>query len=76
MRRIHAKFHGQKFRLSPTVLALATGIYAERAFDRLPVLADALEESGCDDEDVLAHCHTARPHTRGCWVIDGILGQG
>jgi hypothetical protein len=39
-----------------TAVALATGIYEERAFDRLPILADALEEAGCDHADVLSHC--------------------
>jgi hypothetical protein len=53
-----------------TAVALAAGIYADRAFDRLPVLADALEEAGCDDADLLAHCRGDGPHTRGCWVVD------
>jgi hypothetical protein len=56
--------------------ALATGIYAERAFDRLPILADALEEAGCDHPDVLTHCRNPGIHARGCWVIDAILGNG
>ncbi len=61
---------------SETVVALATGIYAERAFDRLPILADALEEAGCDHPDVLAHCRDPhQPHARGCWVVDGVLGK-
>ncbi|MEO2092077.1 MAG: hypothetical protein ABGY75_21700, partial [Gemmataceae bacterium] len=55
---------------SETVVALAAGIYAERAFDRLPILADALEEAGCDHPDVLAHCRGPGPHARGCWVVD------
>jgi hypothetical protein len=57
------------------VLALASGIYAERAFDRMPILADAMEEAGCDDADVLAHCRGAGPHVRGCWVVDLVLGK-
>lgn len=61
--------------LSQTVLALAEAIYADRAFDRLPVLADALEEAGCDSPDILAHCRGDGPHVRGCWVIDAILGK-
>jgi hypothetical protein len=56
------------------VLGLARGIYDEKAFDRLPILADALEEAGCDNADVLAHCRGPGPHVRGCWVIDGVLG--
>jgi hypothetical protein len=58
-----------------TVVALAAGIYAERAFDRLPILADALEEAGCDHAEVLAHCRGPGPHVRGCWVVDAVLGK-
>ncbi len=58
-----------------TVRRLAQAIYDERAFDRLPLLADALEEAGCDDADVLAHCRGPRPHVRGCWVVDLLLGK-
>lgn len=60
---------------SETVVALASAIYAERAFDRMPILADALEEAGCDDAVVLAHCRNSGPHARGCWVVDGLLGK-
>jgi hypothetical protein len=61
---------------SETVVALASGIYAERAFDRLPILADALEEAGCDHPDVLAHCRQLdATHVRGCWVVDLVLGK-
>jgi hypothetical protein len=57
------------------VLGLARGIYDERAFDRLPLLADALMDAGCDREDVLAHCRSDGPHVRGCWVVDLVLGK-
>jgi hypothetical protein len=57
------------------VVALAAGSYADRAFDRLPVLADALEDAGCDDLEVLGHCRGPGPHVRGCWVIDLVLGK-
>jgi hypothetical protein len=61
---------------SETAVALAAGIYAERAFDRLPILADALEEAGCDHPDVLTHCRDPKAvHARGCWVADGVLGK-
>jgi hypothetical protein len=56
-------------------VGIANGIYAERAFDRLPVLADALEEAGCDHPDVLRHCRESGEHARGCWVVDGVLGR-
>jgi hypothetical protein len=59
-----------------TVTALAEGIYEGRAFDRLPVLADALEEAGCDDPAMLAHLRGDGPHCRGCWVVDLALGKG
>ena len=58
-----------------TVISLACCIYAERAFDRLPILADALEEAGCNHADVLSHCRSPGPHARGCWVVDGVLGK-
>jgi hypothetical protein len=61
--------------LTSTVVALADGIYAERAFDRLPILADALQDAGCDTGDVLDHCRGPGPHARGCWVVDLLLGK-
>lgn len=61
--------------LTPTVLALAEAIYEDRAFDRMPVLADALEEAGCDNADILAHCRVDGVHVRGCWVVDLVLGK-
>lgn len=57
------------------VLGLTRGIYEELAFDRLPILADALMDAGCDDEQVLGHCRSGGPHVRGCWVVDGVLGK-
>jgi hypothetical protein len=60
---------------TPKVTALAQAIYDERSFDRLPVLADALEEAGCHDADILNHCRRPGPHARGCWVVDLILGR-
>ena len=57
------------------VLALARTIYEERAFERLPILADALMDAGCTDEDILKHCRSEVPHVRGCWVVDLILGK-
>jgi hypothetical protein len=61
--------------ITPTVTRLAAGIYDEKAFDRLPVLADALEESGCTNADVLQHCRGPGPHLHGCWVVDLVLGK-
>jgi hypothetical protein len=61
--------------LTSTVATLAEGIYAERAFDRLPILADALMDAGCDNADVLNHCRDIGPHVRGCWVVDLLTGR-
>ena len=58
-----------------TVSALACRIYDERAFHDLPVLADALEEAGCTDADLLGHLRGPGPHVRGCWAIDLLLGR-
>jgi hypothetical protein len=58
------------------VVLLAQGIYDDRAFDRMPILADALQDAGCDCDDILGHCRDAnQPHARGCWVVDLILGK-
>jgi hypothetical protein len=61
--------------LSPAVVSLARTAYEERAFDRLPILAEALESTGCDDNELLVHCRSEGPHVRGCWVIDAVLGK-
>ena len=53
-----------------TVAKLAAAAYDERAFDRLPILADALEEAGCTDEELLGHCRRPGAHVRGCWLLD------
>ena len=58
-----------------TVLAIAKAIYAERAFDRMPTLADALEEARCDNADILNHCRQPGEHVRGCWVVDLLTGR-
>lgn len=61
--------------LTSTVLDLAKGIYEDGAFDRLPILADALQDAGCDNDGVLAHCRGDGPHARGCWVVDLLLAR-
>jgi len=60
---------------SRTVPALAAAIHDERAFDRLPILADALEDAGCDNRDILDHLRGPGPHSRGCHVLDLLLGR-
>jgi len=80
---IHDVFHRRMFRpitflpewRTSTVLALAQGIYDERAFDSMPILADALQDAGCSNEDILNHCRSETVHTRGCWVIDLLTGR-
>jgi hypothetical protein len=58
------------------VVKLAQVIYDDKAFDRMPVLADALEEAGCVNPDVLSHCRQqGAVHARGCWVIDLLLNK-
>ena len=42
----------------------------------MPVLGDALEDAGCDDEEALAHCRHHPLHARGCWVLDAVLCRG
>jgi hypothetical protein len=61
--------------LTSDVLALAAGVYADGAFDRLPILADAFQDAGCASDRVLSHLRSAGPHSRGCWVVDLILGK-
>jgi hypothetical protein len=58
-----------------TLPKLAQAVYDDRAFDRLPILADALEDAGCDNADILDHCRRPGEHVRGCWVVDLLLGK-
>jgi hypothetical protein len=58
-----------------TVRRLAEDIYADRAFDRLPLLADALEDAGCTDANLLGHLRGPGSHVRGCWAVDLIMGK-
>jgi hypothetical protein len=60
---------------SETARQMAQAITDEGRYADLPILADALEDAGCADEDVLGHCRGGVVHARGCWVIDLILGR-
>jgi hypothetical protein len=60
---------------TPAVVQLARCLYEERRFEDMPVLADALEEAGCQDATVLGHCRGSGPHVQGCWVVDLLLGK-
>ena len=77
---------GNPFRpvlISPSWLAWNDGairkmvqlIYDDRAFNQLPLLADALEDAGCADAAILSHCREPGEHVRGCWVVDLLLGK-
>ncbi len=57
------------------VLQLAQRIYDDDDFSEMPILADALEEAGCEDEAILEHCRSTFPHARGCWVVDLLLSK-
>ena len=57
-----------------TVVLLAQQMYESREFSAMPILADALQDAGCDNEDILNHCRgVTLTHMRGCWVLDLVL---
>jgi hypothetical protein len=83
-RRLLYEVHGNPFRpvkfadswRTDTAVALAKQMYDSRDFSAMPILADALQDAGCDNEDVLNHCRdTNQLHIRGCWVVDLVLGM-
>jgi hypothetical protein len=61
--------------ITSTVTALARGMYESRDFSPMPILSDALQDAGCDCDDILAHCRGTGPHVRGCWVVDAVLNK-
>ncbi len=62
--------------LDPDVLAIAKQMLKRKSFEKMPILADALEEAGCDDEEILAHCRNGKEHVAGCWLLELILEKG
>jgi hypothetical protein len=58
-----------------TALSLAAQMYEAREFSAMPILADALQDAGCDSAEILDHCRGPGPHVRGCWVVDRVLGR-
>ena len=59
-----------------TAKQLAHTMYEAREFSAMPILADALQDAGCDSDDILTHCRDANQvHVRGCWVIDLVLDK-
>ncbi len=61
--------------LTSDVMMLARGMYESRDFAAMPILADALQDAGCQRAEVLDHCRGSGPHVRGCWVVDLVLGK-
>ncbi|VTR96284.1 Uncharacterized protein (Fragment) OS=uncultured bacterium PE=4 SV=1 [Gemmata massiliana] len=59
-----------------TARAVALQMYETREFSAMPILADALQDAGCDSADVLDHCRGPGPHVYGCWVVDAVLAKG
>ncbi len=60
-----------------TAVSLARQMYESRDFSAMPILADALQDAGCDNADILNHCREPNGvHVRGCWVVDLVLGKG
>jgi hypothetical protein len=58
-----------------TAISLARQMYDARDFGAMPILADALQDAGCENEQILSHCRGPGPHVRGCWVVDLVLGK-
>jgi hypothetical protein len=58
-----------------TAVSLARQMYESRDFSAMPILADALQDAGCDSAEVLNHCRNEGAHVRGCWVVDRVLGK-
>ena len=56
-------------------VGVARAIYDDKAFERMPILADALMDAGCEEEQIISHCRSDGPHVRGCWVVDLVLGK-
>jgi hypothetical protein len=61
--------------LSRDVRNVARAIAQERLYERMDILADALEDAGCDDSLLLDHCRCGDKHVRGCWALDVLTGQ-
>ena len=61
--------------LTSTAVATARQMYESRDFSAMPILADALQDAGCECDDILSHCRGPGPHVRGCWVVDLVLGK-
>ncbi|QEL20218.1 hypothetical protein [Limnoglobus roseus] len=67
---------GTTFRVPEFARNIALGVQRDQAFDRLPILADALEDAHCPDRPLLDHLRHGTNHRRGCWALDLVLGRG
>jgi hypothetical protein len=65
--------HFHKDWLDSNVVGIAKCMDATRDFSMMPMLADALQDSGCENPAILDHCHLTKEHVRGCWVLESIL---
>jgi hypothetical protein len=80
---LHREIFGNPFRpatidpwwCTSTVTELAKGIYSEKTFHLMPILADALQDAGCGNADILNHCRQPGQHVKGCWLVDLLLGK-
>ena len=66
---------GLKGRTDPAARAVARQMHESGNFSAMPILADALQDAGCDIPDILNHCREPGQHVRGCWVVDLLLGK-
>ncbi len=58
-----------------SAVALAQRMYESRDFSLMPILADAMQDAGCEHPDILGHCRDDGNHVRGCWVVDLVLAK-
>lgn len=61
--------------LTSTVVSLANQMYDTRDFSAMSILADALQDAGCSNEEILEHCRGPGAHVRGCWACDLLTGR-
>jgi hypothetical protein len=71
---LHSSRFDPRWRTKKSV-AIASTMYETRDFSSAPILASILEDAGCDNADILAHCRAKREHCRGCWAVDLVLGK-
>jgi hypothetical protein len=61
--------------LTDAVTSLAGHMYESCDLSAMPILADALQDAGCEDDQLLGHCRSHAPHVRGCWALNLVLGK-